>query len=67
MTQIQLIPSSYKLANGKWVPRITRRVHVGGEIHESKLENWDEKFDTKEMVDAFVRAEIEVMKSGGLD
>lgn len=66
MTKIQLIPSPYKLANGKWVPRITRRVDTGEKIHEVKLEDWDEKFNTKEEVDAFVKAEIEVMKIDGL-
>lgn len=62
MSKIELIPSPYQLANGKWVPRITKRVHASGKIIETKIDNYDEKFETERMVHEFVGAEIELLK-----
>lgn len=62
MGKIELIPSPYQLANGKWVPRVIRRVRIHGKIHETKLEHWDETFEESSIAFQFVMAEIELMK-----
>lgn len=65
MPKQEFISSSYPLANGKWVPRVTERLHTGDKILEKKHDNWDEQFDTEEEAKLFVAARIKELQAEG--
>jgi len=46
-------PSSYQIANGKWVPSFIRIIQSGP--HTNTQENsWDKQFDSQEKADKYI-------------
>lgn len=63
MTNIEYTNTSYQLANKLWVPQARERIYYGDRIEEKTI-SWknDDKFSTKEEVDAFVEGKIAEIK-----
>lgn len=58
MSNILHTYTSYQLANGKWVPKVTEREYLPNEVKE-RFYTWEELFDSKKEADEFAKTKVD--------